>query len=66
MQNSNEVIDKILNFAQIETNVRAVVMNGSRVNPNALKDDFQDYDSRRVFLEDIKSLENLKPFLDPQ
>ena len=44
MQNSNEVIDKILNFAQIETNVRAVVMNGSRVNPNALKDEFQDYD----------------------
>jgi len=44
MRNEKEIIDLILRFAHADDNIRAVVMNGSRVNPNAKKDPFQDYD----------------------
>lgn len=44
MRNEAEVIKEILDFANEENNVRAVMMNGSRVNPNAIKDIMQDYD----------------------
>lgn len=40
----NNVITKILSFAGSEERVRAVMMNGSRVNPNAPVDILQDYD----------------------
>ncbi|GAJ08097.1 unnamed protein product, partial [marine sediment metagenome] len=39
-----EIIDLIIAFAQNDDRIRAVLMNGSRVNPNATKDIFQDYD----------------------
>jgi aminoglycoside 6-adenylyltransferase len=39
-----EMLDLILNYANTDDNVRAVIMNGSRVNPNITKDPFQDYD----------------------
>jgi aminoglycoside 6-adenylyltransferase len=44
MRSEKEMLDLILNFAREHDKVRAVVMNGSRVNPNARKDPFQDYD----------------------
>jgi aminoglycoside 6-adenylyltransferase len=44
MRSEREMIDLILNFARDSDAVRAVVMNGSRVNPNAKRDPFQDYD----------------------
>jgi aminoglycoside 6-adenylyltransferase len=44
MRSEQEMLDLILNTAQNDDRVRAVVMNGSRVNPNAPKDFFQDYD----------------------
>jgi aminoglycoside 6-adenylyltransferase len=44
MRSEKEMLDLILNFAREHDDVRAVVMNGSRVNPNAKKDPFQDYD----------------------
>jgi aminoglycoside 6-adenylyltransferase len=44
MRSEREMIDLILNFARDSDAVRAVVMNGSRVNPNAKGDPFQDYD----------------------
>ena len=44
MRSEREMLDLILNFARDNDDVRAVVMNGSRVNPNAKKDPFQDYD----------------------
>ena len=34
----------ILGFAEADERIRAVVMNGSRVNPNVARDPFQDYD----------------------
>lgn len=44
MRSKNEVMTQLLEFAKNEANVRAVILNGSRVNPNAPKDIFQDYD----------------------
>jgi len=44
MRSEQEMLDLILNTAKNDKRVRAVVMNGSRVNPNAPKDFFQDYD----------------------
>lgn len=44
MRSEQEMIDLVLDFARKEENVRVVLMNGSRVNPNAKKDVFQDFD----------------------
>jgi aminoglycoside 6-adenylyltransferase len=44
MRSEQEMLDLILTYAREHDEVRAVVMNGSRVNPNAKKDPFQDYD----------------------
>jgi len=44
MRSEKEMLDLILNYARHDDNIRAVVMNGSRANPNAPKDIFQDYD----------------------
>lgn len=58
MRTEQQVIDQLLSFAQNNDLIRAVVMNGSRVNPNAPKDLFCDYDvvyyvtNPRHFLED--------------
>lgn len=44
MRSESEMLDLILKFAQDDDDVRAVIMNGSRVNSNVPKDRFQDYD----------------------
>lgn len=44
MRSEKEIMDLILDTAKNDERVRAVIMNGSRVNPNAKKDFFQDYD----------------------
>lgn len=44
MRNQEQVLKQILDFAQNDANIRAVVMNGSRVNPNVKHDIFCDYD----------------------
>ena len=44
MRTEAEILGLILEFARNQDGIRAVVMNGSRVNPNAKKDPFQDYD----------------------
>ncbi|MBU5427487.1 aminoglycoside 6-adenylyltransferase [Tissierella pigra] len=55
MRKENEVINQILDFANNEDRVRAVMMNGSRVNANAPKDIMQDYDIV-FFITDIEDL----------
>ncbi|NLK44758.1 MAG: aminoglycoside 6-adenylyltransferase [Tissierellia bacterium] len=55
MRKEHEVIKEILDFAKSEDRIRAVMMNGSRVNPNAPKDIMQDYDIV-FFVNDIGSL----------
>ncbi len=44
MRSEKEMLDLILDIARNEEAVRVVVMNGSRVNPNAPRDLFQDFD----------------------
>lgn len=44
MRSEQQMIHMILNVAQADERIRAVGMNGSRTNPNAPKDPFQDYD----------------------
>lgn len=44
MRSEKEMFELILNIAEKDTRVRAVYMNGSRTNPNAPKDVYQDYD----------------------
>ncbi len=55
MRKEHEVLKEILDFAKSEDRIRAVMMNGSRVNPNAPKDIMQDYDIV-FFVNDIGSL----------
>ena len=44
MRTEKEMMDLILRVAKEDDRIRAVYMNGSRTNPNAPKDIFQDYD----------------------
>lgn len=44
MRSEQEMFDLILNTAREDERIRAVIMNGSRANPNAPHDFFQDYD----------------------
>ena len=44
MRSDVEISNLILKFAREQNAIRAVVMNGSRANPNARRDPFQDYD----------------------
>lgn len=57
MRSEKEMLDLILSKAQESKNIRAVVMNGSRVNPNVTPDPFMDYDI--VYLVD-----DLRPYKD--
>ncbi|MDP4145492.1 MAG: aminoglycoside 6-adenylyltransferase [Bacillota bacterium] len=55
MRSESEILNQILDFANSEDSVRAVMLNGSRINVNAPKDIMQDYDV--VFF--IKNIEEL-------
>jgi len=44
VRTEKEMMDLILNFAQEQDDVRAVFMTGSRTDPTAARDVFQDYD----------------------
>lgn len=44
MRSESEMLDLILSVAQADERIRAVVLNGSRANPNAPRDFFQDFD----------------------
>ena len=51
MRSEEEMFDLILNTAKEDERIRAVILNGSRTNPNAIKDIFQDYDILYVVKE---------------
>lgn len=44
MRSETEMYELILSFARADDRVRAVCLNGSRANPNAPRDIFQDFD----------------------
>jgi aminoglycoside 6-adenylyltransferase len=51
MRSEQEMFDIILTVAQNDERIRAVIMNGSRANPNAPRDPFQDFDIVYVVTE---------------
>ncbi len=61
MRSEDEMLKLIIGAAANDDNVRAVEMNGSRVNPNAKKDPFQDYDV--VYY--VKSVKNFRSGFSP-
>ncbi|MBX0352466.1 aminoglycoside 6-adenylyltransferase [Bacillus toyonensis] len=54
MRTEKEMLDLIINTAKEDERIRAVIMNGSRVNPNVKRDCFQDYDIMYV-VKDMQS-----------
>jgi aminoglycoside 6-adenylyltransferase len=44
MRAEQEILDLILDTAKADERIRAVILNGSRANPRARKDIFQDFD----------------------
>jgi aminoglycoside 6-adenylyltransferase len=44
MRNEEEMISLVLDVAKKDNRIRAVLLNGSRANPTARKDSFQDFD----------------------
>ncbi|OJD48058.1 aminoglycoside adenylyltransferase [Bacillus sp. 4048] len=54
MRTEKEMLDLIMDTAKEDDRIRAVIMNGSRVNPHVKKDCFQDYDIMYV-VKDIRS-----------
>jgi aminoglycoside 6-adenylyltransferase len=51
MRTEREMFDLILGIAKSDERVRAAYMNGSRANPNVIKDPYQDYDIVYVVTE---------------
>lgn len=54
-----EMLELIVGTAKDDANIRVVVLEGSRANPNATKDPFQDYDV-------IYGVTDLKPYINNQ
>ncbi|WP_131101941.1 aminoglycoside 6-adenylyltransferase [Bacillus sp. SYJ] len=54
MRTEKEMLDLIINTAKEDERIRAVIMNGSRVNSHVKRDCFQDYDIIYV-VKDIQS-----------
>jgi aminoglycoside 6-adenylyltransferase len=44
MRNEQEMLELIVDTARNDERIRTVIMNGSRANPNARRDPFQDFD----------------------
>lgn len=63
MRSEQEMMDLILSVAKGDARIRAVYMNGSRTNPNAPKDIFQDYDIVYV-VEETESFRSDKTWID--
>jgi aminoglycoside 6-adenylyltransferase len=60
MRSEKEMFDLILEVAQKDERIKAVYMNGSRTNPSAPKDIFQDYDIVYVVTETASFINNEK------
>ena len=63
MRNEQEMFELIVNTARNDDRIRAVIMNGSRANPNAPRDIFQDYDIVYV-VTDVAALKNDPNWID--
>lgn len=63
MRTEQEMLDLIINTAREDERIRAVYLNGSRTNPNAPKDLFQDYDVIYV-VEETESFRQDRSWID--
>ncbi|WP_294169632.1 aminoglycoside 6-adenylyltransferase [uncultured Clostridium sp.] len=63
MRTEQEMFNLILSVAKNDKRILAVYMNGSRTNPNATKDIFQDYDIVYV-VEETKSFREQKDWIN--
>ncbi|EFR43664.1 aminoglycoside 6-adenylyltransferase [Streptococcus pseudoporcinus] len=57
MRSEQEIMNLVVTIAKQDDRIEAVLLNGSRANPEAVKDNYQDYDIVWVtnFIEDIIS-----------
>lgn len=66
------ILDKLLDLANKNNSVRAVVMNGSRINPNIESDKYQDYDivfyvnNYQEFIKDLSFIDTFGEVLVKQ
>lgn len=51
LRSETEMLEIILSTAQADDRIRAVILNGSRTNPNVIPDRFQGYDIIYIFTE---------------
>lgn len=58
MRREQEIYNLILDFANRDENIRAVVLNGSRANPNVKPDPFQDFDAACLVRDILPYLRN--------
>ena len=63
MRTEQQMLDLILYTARDDNRIRAVIMNGSRANPNAPQDIFQDFDIVYV-VTDVDSFKNDPHWID--
>jgi aminoglycoside 6-adenylyltransferase len=60
MRSEKEMMDLILGTAREDARIRVVIMNGSRANPDAKRDIFQDYDIVYIVRDVAPYVDNLK------
>ena len=63
MRSEQEMFDLIINTARSDDRIRAVTMNGSRANPDAPRDIFQDFDVV-YFVTDVASFKKKPAWID--
>lgn len=63
MRSEQEMLDLILSVAEADEHIRAVIMNGSRTDPNAPRNIFQDYDIVYV-VTDVAAFVNNPAWID--
>lgn len=63
MRTEQEIFDLVLGFAKNDERVRAVGMEGSRMNKNVSRDIFQDYDMSYI-VTDMDSFISDKHWID--
>jgi hypothetical protein len=60
MRTEQEMYDLILGVAREDECIRAVILNGSRANPHAPRDIFQDYDIVYIVTDPAPFIHNLE------
>ena len=63
MRSEREMLDLILDTARADDRIRAVIMNGSRTDPDAPRDIFQDFDIVYV-VTDVAPFANNRPWIE--